>query len=982
MSFEQTSFLYSGNADFIAGLFRKYADNPSSVDPGWQKFFAGLDGDARAMLADEHGPSWASGNGASYAAQPGSNDNGVTYAPLPPLSAPAPVPAMPVIAQISATATAPDGTPVNAALLDSIRAIMLIRVYRVRGHLLADLDPLNLDPRHYPSELNPRTYGFTEADMDRPIYIDGMLGFQRATLREILARLQTVYCSTIGVEFMHIQDPGQKAWIQERIEASGNRALYNAESKHRILRHLTYADAFEKFLATKFVGVKRFGLEGGEAMMPALDAAIARAAELGLREAVIGMAHRGRLNVLTNLLGKPFAAMFAEFQGGTPAYEGAVHGSGDVKYHLGASIDRDFNGHRVYLTMNANPSHLEWVNPVVVGRVRAKQQQRAGATHTNDEALRRVMGLLIHGDAAFAGQGIVAETLMLSELKGYRTGGTLHFVINNQVGFTTGPKHARSGVYCTDVAKMIQAPIFHVNGDDVEAVVHAAEIAAEFRQKFRKDIVIDMVCYRRHGHNEGDEPAFTQPVMYRKIKGHATTREIYARKLAQEGSVPQAEADRINADFVAQLEKNFEAASTYKSNKTSALKGRWQGLDATADNREGPATGLDIDRLRELGYALARAPDGFNLNPKIARLFEAKRKMMETGEGLDWATAESLAFATLVTESTPVRLSGQDCSRGTFSQRHSMLFDQEDGHRYVPLNGLSSHQAAYEVHDSPLSEAAVMGFDYGFSLAEPNALVCWEAQFGDFTNTAQVYIDQFLASAETKWKRMSGLTLLLPHGYEGQGPEHSSARLERYLQLCAEDNIQVANCSTPGNYFHILRRQVRRPFRKPLILMTPKSLLRHKLCVSRLSEMEAGTSFRPVIGDDTPGLVDDKKIRRVVVCGGKVYYDLYEARESRTINDVALVRLEQYYPFPEKTLAKEFARYPKADIVWCQEEPQNMGAWHFLDRRLEAALATAGHKTQRPLYAGRPEGAAPSTGSLKRHNQEQAELVDKALKAG
>ena len=956
MTTEQSSFLYSANADFIAELFKRYSENPASVDPSWQGFFAGLNDDARAMLEELRGASWAPakadkiiGNGA--AAEAASSKS-------------------------AAAKTAP-GSFSQTAILDSIRAIMLIRVYRVRGHLLANLDPLGLTPRQPCAELDPASYGFTDADMDRPIYVDGMLGFQNATLREILATLQRTYCGSVGVEFMHMQSPEQKAWIQERVENELNQPKYNAADKRRMLQRLTAGDGFEKFLATKFVGVKRFGLEGGETMIPALDAMIARATQLGLREVVVGMAHRGRLNMLTNILGKPFTAMFSEFQG-TPAYPDSFQGSGDVKYHLGTSIDRDFNGTTVHLTMNPNPSHLEWVNPVVTGRVRAKQQQRAGSISINENAWKQVMPLLIHGDAAFAGQGIVAETLMMSDLKGYRVGGTMHFVINNQVGFTTSPYYSRSGTYCTDIAKMIQSPIFHVNGDDVEAVVHVAEIAAEFRQKFNKDVVIDMVCYRRHGHNEGDEPAFTQPAMYKKIKEQPTTREVYVKKLVAEGSMPQAEADKINADFLAGLEKDFQAASSYKPNKADWLEGRWQGLEVASDAERAGKTGVDVAILREVGNALARVPEGFNINPKIAKQLDAKREMVKTGEGIDWATAEALAFGTLLVEGNHVRLSGQDSGRGTFSQRHSVLVDQVDEGRYVPLNGIRSQQATYEVHDSPLSEAAVMGFDYGFTLAEPNALVCWEGQFGDFANTAQVFVDQFLSSSETKWLRMSGLTLLLPHGYEGQGPEHSSARLERYLQMCAEDNMQVANCSTPANYFHILRRQMRRNFRKPLILMTPKSLLRHKLCVSKLDDMVAGTSFRPVIGE-TANLVDDKKIRRVVVCSGKLYYDLLAARDEKKINDVAIVRLEQFYPFPEKLLAAELARYAKADVIWAQEEPQNMGAWNFLDRRIEAALGSVGHRAGRPAYVGRAESASTATGSLKRHNAEQAELVAKAL---
>lgn len=954
MTTEQSSFLYSANADFIAELFKRYSENPASVDPSWQSFFQGLNDDARAMLEELRGASWAPakadkiiGNGHDAALEPKKGD----------------------MKAVGATVS-------ESAILDSIRAIMLIRVYRVRGHLLANLDPLGLVQRPPFSELDPKSYGFTEADMDRKIFVDGMMGLQHATLREIMAKLKRTYCGSVGVEFMHMQSPEQKSWIQERIESELNAPKYDKNKKVSILQRLTAGDAFEKFLATKFVGVKRFGLEGGETMIPAIDAMIARGVQLGLNEVVVGMAHRGRLNVLTNIMNKSYTALFSEFQG-TPAYPSSIQGSGDVKYHLGTSTDRDFGGTAVHMTLNPNPSHLEWVNPVVTGRVRAKQQQRAHAISINETAWKQVMPLLIHGDAAFAGQGIVAETLMLSDLKGYRVGGTMHFIINNQVGFTTSPYYSRSGTYCSDVAKMIQVPIFHVNGDDVEAVVHVAEIAAEFRQKFAKDVVIDMVCYRRHGHNEGDEPAFTQPIMYRKIKEQPTTREVYVKKLVGEGSFTQAEADKINSDFVAVLEKDFAAATSYKPNKADWLEGRWQGLEVASGEDRNSKTGVDISVVLEVGNALARYPEGFNINPKIAKQLEAKKAMMQSGTGIDWATAEALAFGTLLLENTHVRLSGQDSSRGTFSQRHSVLCDQEDESRFVPLNSIRAEQATYEVHDSPLSEAAVMGFDYGFSLVEPNALVCWEGQFGDFANTAQVFVDQFLSSSESKWLRMSGLTLLLPHGYEGQGPEHSSARLERYLQMCAEDNMQVANCSTPANYYHILRRQVRRNFRKPLILMTPKSLLRHKACVSQLDEFTAGTSFRPVIGD--PNKSDDKKIRRVVIASGKVVYDLLAAREEAKKDDVAIVRLEQFYPFPEKLLASELARYPKAEVIWCQEEPENMGAWNFLDRRIESALRSIGHRAGRPVYVGRAESASTATGSLKKHNVEQAELCAKAL---
>lgn len=964
MTIEQSSFLYSANADFIAELYQRYAENPASVDASWRGFFDGLDEDGRSILNETRGASWA----------PASSEKVIANGHQATSQAPT------ANSKAAAKQIAASGISTDTALLDSLRTIWLIRLYRMRGHLLANLDPLGLTPTPYHAELDPKTHGFTDADYDRPIFLNGTLGLEHATLREIMAKLRSTYCGSIGVEFMHIQDGEQADWIKRRVEESESKPRFDKQAKLHILERVTAAETFEKFLATKFVGVKRFGLEGGETTIPALDAAIARGAQLGLREVVIGMAHRGRLNMLTNILGKPFTAIFAEFQG-TSAYPESVQGSGDVKYHLGTSIDRNFNGQMVHLTMNANPSHLEWVNPVVTGRVRAKQQQRADNITITEEACAQVMPLLLHGDAAFAGQGIVAETLMLSDLKGYRTGGTLHFVINNQVGFTTSPQYSRSGVYCTDVAKMIQAPIFHVNGDDVEAVVYVAEIAAEFRQKFLKDVVIDMVCYRRHGHNEGDEPAFTQPIMYRKIKEQPTTRTVYAKKLATEGSLSQAEIDKVSSDFVAKLEQDFLASTSYKPNKADWLEGRWQGLEVASNEDRTDSTGVDVETLKTIGNTITNVPQGFNINPKIAKQLEAKREMMTSGEGIDWATGEALAFGSLLTEGTHVRLSGQDSGRGTFSQRHSVLYDQQDERRYVPLNGLGSQQASYEVHDSPLSEAAVMGFDYGFSLAEPKALVCWEGQFGDFANTAQVFFDQFISSAESKWLRMSGFTLLLPHGYEGQGPEHSSARLERFLMMCAEDNMQVANCTTPANYFHILRRQVRRNFRKPLILMTPKSLLRHKLCVSKLADLAAGTSFQRVLPDAAKNLVDDKKIRRVIICSGKLYYDLWAAREERKLTDIAIVRLEQFYPFPDKLLGKELARYGKADVIWCQEEPQNMGGWTFVDRRIETVLGSIDHRSKRPVYVGRTASASTATGSLKRHNKEQAELIDKAFAA-
>jgi 2-oxoglutarate dehydrogenase E1 component len=970
---EQSSFLFGANATFIAELYARYLDDPTLVDASWTSFFEELDDDARAVLDELRGASWSSDRSAVIA-------NGADGAEAAAAQAPART-------HGHGTAVAEGHGPavleganaeqLRRATLDSIRALMLIRVYRVRGHLNATIDPLRLAEAETHPELDPRTYGFTDADWDRPIFINNVLGMEYGTLRQIMEALKKTYCGSIGVEFMHIQDPEQKAWIQERIEGPRNQTDFTVNGKKAILERLTAAEIFERFLDKKYTGTKRFGLEGGEALLPAMEQVLKRGAQIGLKEVVLGMAHRGRLNVLANFMGKPFAAIFSEFQGNA-AHPEDVQGSGDVKYHLGTSSDREFDDNVVHLSLTANPSHLEAADPVVLGKVRAKQVQRCGQTPPTDDSRAEVLGILLHGDAAFAGQGLVAETLMLSELKGYRTGGTIHFIINNQIGFTTMPAFSRSGQYSSDVAKMIQAPIFHVNGDDPEAVVHVARIAIEFRQKFKKDVVVDMLCYRRHGHNEGDEPGFTQPLMYKAIRNHPTTREIYVRQLVSEHVVTQAEADKMAADFQQKLEGEFESASQYKPNRADWLEGKWSGMGvATGEDWRG-VTEVPVDVLKEVGLAISQEPGSIKVNSKILRQLKAKRQMIETGEGIDWATGEALAFGTLCVEGTPVRLSGQDVGRGTFSQRHSVLIDQETEERYVPLNHIRDGQAIYEVHDSPLSEAAVLGFEYGITLAEPHMLTLWEAQFGDFANGAQVIIDQFICSGEAKWLRMSGLVLLLPHGYEGQGPEHSSARPERYLQLAAEDNWQVCNLTTPANYFHALRRQVRRNFRKPLIVMTPKSLLRHKLCVSRLEDFGPGTSFHRVL-PETADLVAGEAVRRVVLCSGKVYYDLVQEREARGLRDVAILRIEQLYPFPHGTLVKELQRYPNADVVWCQEEPYNMGYWFFVDRRIEECLKAGSHKAGRPKYVGRSEAAAPATGILKRHNREQAQLIDEAL---
>ncbi len=978
-AFARTSFLHGVNAAYIEELQAQYEKNPGSVSEQWRRFFQSLHDEhaARSGETNAHAASWARTPDGKDSEQDiltafGANFGGAETEIRNKIQAQAQSSGVELHPALSFRATQ-----------DSIRALMLIRAYRVMGHLIADLDPLDLTDRKVHKELRPETYGFTDADLDRPIFIDKVLGLEMATVRQIMKILKRTYCRHIGVEFMHITSPAQKAWIQERIEGEGKDIAFTPEGKKAILNKLIEAEGFEKFSDVKYTGTKRFGLEGGESMAPALEQIIKRGGQLGVKEIVIGMAHRGRLNVLANVMGKPHRAIFNEFKGGSFKPDD-VEGSGDVKYHLGASSDREFDGNKVHLSLTANPSHLEIVDPVVLGKVRAKQDQHG----CKPDDRRAVLPLLIHGDAAFAGQGVVPECLGLSGLKGHRTGGSIHFVINNQIGFTTNPKFSRSSPYCTDVAKMVEAPIFHVNADDPEAVVHVAKIATEFRMKFQKPVVIDMICYRRHGHNESDEPAFTQPIMYRAIKAHPTTVSLYSKHLIDEGTITAAEYDGMQAEFRARLDIEFKASEGYKPNKADWLDGRWAGFGQEDDEARRGNTGVSIDVLKEVGRRITSIPNDFNPHKTIQRLLERRRETIETGEGIDWAMAEHLAFGTLVREKFTVRLSGQDVERGTFSQRHSVLVDQESERRYTPLKYVAPDQQRFEVINSMLSEEAVLGFEYGYSLSEPNALVMWEAQFGDFANGAQVIFDQFLSSGERKWLRMSGLVCLLPHGYEGQGPEHSSARLERFLQLSAEDNWQVANCTTPANYFHILRRQLQRKVRKPLILMTPKSLLRHKRVVSRLEAMAQGTSFHRVLRDDAQLLKDqkitlqpDSGIRRVVLCSGKVYYDLYEARETLGLDDVYVMRVEQLYPFPVRTLATELSRFPNADIVWCQEEPRNMGAWSFVEPNLEWVCDHAKTKAKRASYAGRNASASTATGQASKHAQEQKNLVEAALKA-
>ncbi len=958
------TFLTGANAEYISHLYGEFLTNPARVDSSWKVFFEALNDNEIELLQELNGASWTP------------KENKKSSRRFDHMGAGAHLSEVQVSVK-SAKSTAAGGgvagmDDLRRQAKDSIQALQLIRAYRARGHLLCDLDPLQLKEKSYHSELDPAHYGFSAEDHNRPIFVNGVLGMEMATLADIVSALRQTYCGTIGVEFLHLTNPDEKEWIQQRVEEPRNKTDFTPEGKRAILQRLTAAELFEQFLHKKYPGTKRFGVDGGESLIPCIEQIMKRGGQLGLEEIIVGMAHRGRLNVLANVMGKSFTAIFAEFQGQSSS---DVLGSGDVKYHLGTSSDRDFDGHRIHLSLTANPSHLEFVNPVVIGKVRAKQVQR------NAIESSAVLPLLLHGDAAFAGQGITAETLMISELPGYRVGGTIHIVINNQIGFTTMPKFGRSGPYCTDVAKMLAAPIFHVNGDDPEAVVHVARIATEFRQKFRRDVVIDMYCYRRFGHNEGDEPAFTQPIMYKKIATQESTRLKYEKQLIAEKVITPEEARAITDEFTRYLETAFEATKTYKPGNGDFLGGAWEGLKiASTEGARRGHTAVPKSDLQKLGEHLVKVPDGFNINKKLQRVLDAKKEMFATGQGFDWATAESMAFGALLRDGFAIRLSGQDVGRGTFSQRHAIWYDQETEQKYVPLQNIASPQPKCEVHDSPLSEAAVLGFEYGYTCADPKTLVMWEAQFGDFTNGAQVLLDQFICSGESKWLRMSGLTLLLPHGYEGQGPEHSSARPERFLQNCAEDNWQIANCTTPANYFHILRRQMMRDFRKPLVIMTPKSLLRHKLAVSSIDMFSGESTFhRYLWDDDMSALAEPKKMRRVILCSGKVYYDLLQERRERKINDIIIIRVEQLYPFPLGELSEELAKYENADVVWCQEEAKNQGAWFFVDRRIEEALIAVDHKAGRPKYVGREAMAAPATGVNSRHVAEQAKLVNEAL---
>ena len=956
--FEKTSFL-GGNSSFIKELYLKYLNNPKSIPQSWVEFFDGLDEDQEVIKKEILGPSWV----------PRKNNNIKTNLLEKDLVEDKQEP-------IGDTSILKDNYEKEKE--QSVKAIAMIRAYRIRGHLIANLDPLEMMERKYLDELHPADHGFKKEDYNKKIYLGEYMDRNYATVNEIISFLKKTYCSTIGAEYMHIADPTEKTWFRVRMEKEENQIKFTSNGKKAILNKLIQAEGFEKFLAIKFVGTKRFGIDGGEALIPALEQIIKCGGQLGVKEVKIGMPHRGRLNVLANLLQKSYKRIFNEFAGEFGS--SSIDSAGDVKYHLGASSDREFDGNLVHISLTNNPSHLEAVNPVVLGQTRAKQ------FFHKDKKRQQVVPILIHGDAAFAGQGVVAECFAMSGLPGHNTGGTIHIIVNNQIGFTTNPRFARSSPYPSDLAKMVQAPILHVNGDDPEAVVHCARIAMEFRQKFNRDIVLDMICYRRWGHNESDEPFFTQPLMYKKIKHHPTTLNIYGNKLIKEGTVTQDEFSNMKMEFKNLLEEQFKTAKEYKP-KLEWYEGTWSRFKPEKGKDKRGVTGVSLDKIKKIGEKLTIIPKDFDIHPKIRKVFENKKKMFLTGMNFDWATAEQLAFGTLLDEGYPVRLSGQDSGRGTFSQRHSVLHSQTDGTHYTPLNNVSKKQKRYEVIDSLLSELAVLGFEYGYALSEPTTLVIWEAQYGDFANGAQVVIDQFVTSGERKWEIANGLVLLLPHGYEGQGPEHSSGRLERFLQSCALENIQVMNCTTPANYFHALRRQIHRSFRKPLIIMTPKSLLRNKRCVSNIEDFSNKNSFHRVLTDHADlkeyGLIKlkkDKDIKKVVMCSGKVYFDLIEAREKTKNDQVYMIRIEQLYPFPVKTLAKELKRFKKsAKFYWCQEEPQNMGAWNTARNYIQWTLDYIKAENREVNYIGRKPAASPASGYLKKHLAQQKEIIEKVV---
>ncbi len=948
LEYKKTSFLSKYNNNFIEEMYVRFVEKDPTLPRSWKEYFIDLGDDFELITQEIKGPTWN-----------------------------------PKKININTKKEEKTFTKTNISnssekeKVESIKAITMIRAYRIRGHLIANLDPLGMMKRDYLTELHPSDYGFKKDEYDKKIYLDNYMDIGYASVNEIISKLKKIYCSTIGAEFMHISDPKEKVWLRERMEKDENRLNFTDNGKKAILNKIIQAEGFEKFLAKKYIGTKRFGLDGAESLIPALEQIIKRGGQLGIKEIKIGMPHRGRLNVLANVLQKSYKRIFNEFGGENLTTHD--ESTGDVKYHLGASSDREFDGNSVHVSLTDNPSHLEAVNPVVLGQTRAKQ------FFHKDVERKKVIPILIHGDAAFAGQGVVAECFAMSGLKGHNTGGTIHIIVNNQIGFTTSPRFARSSPYPSDLGKVVESPILHCNGDDPEAVVYCAKIAIEFRQKFNKDVVIDIICYRRFGHNEGDEPSFTQPLMYKKIKSHPTTLNIYGKKLIKEGCITEKEFLDNNDNFKKLLEEQFKNAKNYKP-KLNWFEGTWSRYQPEKGKDKRGTTGVDAKSIIKISEKINKVEKSFNVHKTIEKVLSQRHKNVLEKRNIDWSNAESLAFGTLLNEGFPVRLVGQDSGRGTFSQRHSVLRNQVDNSRYIPLNNISKNQKKFEVVDSLLSELAVLGFEYGYSLVEPETLTIWEAQFGDFANGAQVVIDQFISSGERKWSRASGLVMLLPHGYEGQGPEHSSARLERFLQLCGQENLQIINCTTPANYFHALRRQIHRGFRKPLVIMTPKSLLRNKYCVSKLEDFDKTNSFHRILNDHALEnnstliqLAKTKKIRKVIICSGKIYFDLLDAREKNKINDVIFIRVEQLYPFPAKSLAKALKPYAKkANFYWCQEEPKNMGSWSSVRDYIQWTLDNIGVKREIE-YIGRNQAASPATGYANRHMKQQKEIIDKVF---
>ena len=938
------TFLNSANAPYVAELYSKFRNDPESVDTTWKDFFNNLNEDDYSVLKDFGGPEWKE--------RPSSiiDKNYITKV-------------------IKSNANY-NSEEFRISTLDSIRALRLIRAFRINGHLIADLDPLGISEREYPQELDYKSYGFVESDLEKEIFIDGSLGLEKGKLKNIIKILKETYSASIGVEFLHIQQADQKQWVQERIEEVRNKTNFTNEGKKAIYKRLVESELFEQFLDKKFLGTKRYGIEGGEAMIPGIEQIVKQACLSGIEDIIIGTAHRGRLTLLSSVLEMPYKKILSKFQGSLND-PNEVLGSGDVKYHLGVSADREFEKKKIHLSLTSNPSHLEAVNPVVAGKVRAKQ------TLAKDKTTDKVIGLLIHGDAAIAGQGVVAETFAMSQLRGFKTGGTIHFVINNQIGFTTMPQYGRSAPYCTEIAKMVQAPIFHVNGDDPEAVVHVCRLATEFRNKFKVDVVVDMFCYRRSGHNEADEPSFTQPLMYKAIKKQITTRKKYEKKLIENNTLSEEESRDIVDSFKNFLDKEFESTKNYKPNKVDWLEGTWTGLStATFDARRGK-TSVKEKTLINVAKKIHEIPADFNAHRRIKKIYGDRLTSVINGKGIDWATSESLALATLLDEGYGVRISGQDVGRGTFSHRHGVLYDQENENRFVPLRHFQNKQGYFEIIDSFLSEFGVLGFEYGYSQVDPKTLVIWEAQFGDFANGAQIMIDQFISSGERKWLRMSGLTMLLPHGHEGQGPEHTSGRLERFLQMCAEDNMQIVNCTSPANYFHVLRRQLHRNFRKPLIIFTPKSTLRHKSNVSNIEDYINGSTFHRILTDKL-SVKEKRKNKRLIICSGKIYFELADHIAKNKIKNLSIIRLEQIYPFPYENFRDELKHYTDAEIIWAQEEPKNMGAWGFVKGRLESVMQEAKVKQEKIFYVGRSPAASPAAGSLERHLSNQETIIKMA----